>query len=94
MTGEIPPAWCGRKTFDANLPFNVHSNILLTHLFSVHRPLVRSDLGYLLLSPRSAHHSVRRHLLWVWLYSMDASDTVCLYPSVQLRWTHVANCVQ
>ena len=65
--------------------------VLLTRLFhSVHRPFVRSDLGHLVLSPRSAHHSVCCHLLWVWLCGVDASDPVCLHPSLQLWRTHVA----
>ena len=69
--------------------------VSLTRLIhSVHRPFVRSDLGHLVLSPRSAHHSVRCHLLWVWLCGVDASDPVCLHPSLQLWRTHVANSVQ
>jgi len=78
-----------------DLPVNVLIKVSLTRLIhSVHRPFVRSDLGHLVLSPCSAHHSIRCHLLWVWLCGVDASDPVCVHPSLQLWRTHVANSVQ
>lgn len=62
--------------------------------FSVYRSPICSDLGNVVLSPRSSDHAVRGLLLWVWLYCVDAPDIVCVYPSVQLWRADVAQSIQ
>ena len=41
---------------------------------TVCQPSVHFDCGLVVLSPRADHHSIRCHVLWVWLCRVDAPD--------------------
>ena len=83
------------KGYNPLLPTSIiNCNFFLARLFPVYRPLICSDPGDFVLSSRSSYHPVCGLLLWIWLHSVDAPDTVYIYPSVQLWRADVAESVQ
>ena len=72
------------------MEWTLHFVILRSFFFVfvlVRQPSVYPDCGFVVFCPGTHHHTVRCLVLWVWLRSVDASDTEYIYPSVQL-WRH------